>query len=200
MLLMSKDNRLRVVRRASSGKTSGVSGCLHFWLRWGHRHSDRASVDGRILRPQSEAKSTESPLTRAERLVLDAYGVKGLVADVMDFVPLDGWSFEREGRREAVHVAPALITQDREALLVAAMASAGVIYVACFDPAYVSSGRLVRLLPGWTCPPSFNIYAMYRRSGNPPPRVAAFLRFVREAMVAFDPNELTIVHALSPRD
>jgi DNA-binding transcriptional LysR family regulator len=94
-----------------------------------------------------------------------------------------------------VQVQPALVTPDREGLIVAACAGAGIIYLACFDPALLSSGRLVRLLPGWSCPPSFGIHVLHRRGGAGVPRVAAFLRFVREAFADIDPQELTVLHA-----
>lgn len=113
--------------------------------------------------------------------------------------PHDEWDFERDGARKTVQVAPTLISPDREGLIVAAMAGAGVMYMACFDPALVVSGRLVRLLPGWSCPASFNIYALYRRSSIPAPRVSAFIQFVKEAFAAFDPQELTVVHAALAR-
>ncbi|MDF3837597.1 LysR substrate-binding domain-containing protein [Cupriavidus basilensis] len=109
--------------------------------------------------------------------------------------PLNHWTFERDGHREAVHVRPALATPDREALLVAAQAGAGIIYMACFDPAVLSSGRLIRLLPQWSCPPSFDIHLLYRRGAVSVPRVAAFLRFAREAFSDFDPQEITVLHA-----
>ena len=109
--------------------------------------------------------------------------------------PIDHWTFERGGHREMVQVQPALVTPDREGLIVAACAGAGIIYMACFDPALLSSGRLVRLLPDWSCPPSFGIHVLHRRGGASVPRVAAFLRFVREAFADFDPQELTVLHA-----
>ena len=109
----------------------------------------------------------------------------------------DHWHFEREGERRTVPVTASLVSADREGVIVAALAGAGVMYMACFDPAFIGSGRLVRVLPAWRCPPSFNIYVMYRRSANPAPRVSAFLRFVRDAFTAFDPQELTILHAPS---
>lgn len=108
--------------------------------------------------------------------------------------PIDHWTFERDGHREAIQVRPSLVTPDREGLIVAACAGAGIIYMACFDPAFLSSGRLVRLLPEWSSPPSFDIYVLHRRGGASAPRVAAFLRFVREAFADFDPQELTVLH------
>lgn len=107
----------------------------------------------------------------------------------------DQWSFERAGLKEMVRVQPFLVTPDREGLLVAAQAGAGVVYMACFDPTLLSSGQLVRMLPDWSCPPSFGIHLLYRRGANSVPRVAAFLQFVREAFADFDPQELTMLHA-----
>jgi DNA-binding transcriptional LysR family regulator len=109
--------------------------------------------------------------------------------------PIDHWKFERAGTLETIQVRPSFVTPDREGLIVAACAGVGVIYMACFDPAFLTSGRLVRLLPGWSCPPSFGIHLLYRRGSTGIPRVAAFLRFVREAFADFDPHELTVLHA-----
>ena len=92
---------------------------------------------------------------------------------------------------------PAVISGDREGLLVAAMAGAGIVYMACFDPSLISTGKLRRLFPGWNAIDSFDIYALYRRTARNVPRVSAFLQFVGEAFAAFDPEERTIRH--SPR-
>ena len=108
---------------------------------------------------------------------------------------VDHWKFERMGMRETIQVRPSFVTPDREGLIVAACAGVGVIYMACFDPAFLTSGRLTRLLPGWSCPPSFGIHLLYRRGSTGIPRVAAFLRFMREAFADFDPHELTVLHA-----
>lgn len=67
--------------------------------------------------------------------------------------PFDHWKFERKGMLETIQVRPSFVTPDREGLIVAACAGVGVIYMACFDPAFLTSGRLTRLLPGWSCPP-----------------------------------------------
>jgi hypothetical protein len=56
-------------------------------------------------------------------------------------------------------------------------------------------GTACPIVPDWSCPASFNIYALYRRSKIPAPRVSAFIQFVREAFAAFDPQELTVLHA-----
>lgn len=108
--------------------------------------------------------------------------------------PFDHWKFERKGMLETIQVRPSFVTPDREGLIVAACAGVGVIYMACFDPAFLTSGRLTRLLPGWSCPPSFGIHLLYRRGSTGIPRVAAFLRFMREAFADFDRHELTVLH------
>jgi DNA-binding transcriptional LysR family regulator len=111
--------------------------------------------------------------------------------------PAMDWRFERGGVGKLVRVPPTMVSTDREGLLVAAMSGAGIVYLACFDPAVIASVQLRRLFPQWTCPESFNIHIMYRRNSNPVPRVAAFVQFARESFAAFDPEELTIVHASS---
>ena len=113
-------------------------------------------------------------------------------------LPVDVWRFNKDGIDKAIQISPRVVTGDREGLIVAAMAGVGVIYMACFDPAPVHSGQLRRLLPDWSCDESFHVYAMHRRSAKVAPRVSAFLRFTREAFRAFDPDEITVVHAESP--
>jgi len=109
--------------------------------------------------------------------------------------PIQTWAFERDGLRKAVQVEPALVSDDREGLLVGAIAGAGLVYLAAFDPALIASGQLRRALPDWSCVNSFNIYAMYRRGSGRVPRIAALLQFLREAFQQFDPQEITIAHA-----
>lgn len=105
------------------------------------------------------------------------------------------WAFERGGETRTVRILPTVVSADREGLIVAAIGGAGLVYMACFDPSLVTTGRLCRLLPGWNAVDSFNIYALYRRSAPSVPRIASFLRFVHEAFAAFDPHELTVRHA-----
>jgi DNA-binding transcriptional LysR family regulator len=108
--------------------------------------------------------------------------------------PIQTWTFERHGMRKSIQVTPALVADDREGLLTGAIAGAGLVYLAAFDPALIVSGQLRRVLPDWSCANSFNIYAMYRRGSSRVPRVAAFLQFLHEAFVDFDPHEVTIAH------
>lgn len=108
--------------------------------------------------------------------------------------PWDQWAYERAGERGVVEVAHHLVTDDREALLEAALAGAGVFRIGMFAPHLLSSGRLVRVLGEWQWPggPQFSI--LYRRSANPPRRITAFIEFATDAVNAFDPLELTLEH------
>lgn len=108
--------------------------------------------------------------------------------------PLDEWTFERSGERRKIKVLPAIMTNDREGLIAAVLAGAGLMRAGCFDPALVASGRLQRVLPDWSCVDSFPIYAIYRKTARLQPTLAAFLEFVAEAFAAFDPEEITLVH------
>ena len=108
-------------------------------------------------------------------------------------LPADQWGFERDGGTTSVTVKARVVTPDREGLIVAALAGAGIIRMACFDPSLVQSGRLRRLLPAWECTDGFNVYALHRKSANMAPRIQAFLEFVRESFAAFDPEEVTLL-------
>lgn len=108
---------------------------------------------------------------------------------------LNEWAFERRGEREVVKIAePAIVTDDREGLLVALLGGAGLWRGGTFEPAYIKSGRLRRVLADWTCPGGFPIYAIHRRMPRLAPKIAAFLEFAAEAFAAFDPDELTLIH------
>ncbi len=111
--------------------------------------------------------------------------------------PYVRWTFTKAARTKTIKVNPAIVSSDREALLVGATSSGGIIFMACFDPALIASKRLVRLFPDWTCKPSFNIYALYRDKAAKAPRVASFLSFVQRSFGDFDRDEHTIVHAAS---
>ena len=93
-----------------------------------------------------------------------------------------------------INVAPVFSTDDREALIAAVVGSAGIMRIGMFDPALITSGRLRKLLPDWTCPGGQGVYALYRKSARLAPKVPAFLAFAEEAFAAFDPEELTVIH------
>jgi DNA-binding transcriptional LysR family regulator len=107
--------------------------------------------------------------------------------------PLDEWVFDRDGHRTVVKIRPALLTDDREALIAAVVGGAGIMRIGMFDPALVTSGRVRKILPEWSCPGGQSFYAMYRRTSRLPPRVAAFLELAQHAFAAFDPEGVTMV-------
>lgn len=108
--------------------------------------------------------------------------------------PATDWNFMRGTRAVNVRVTPRVVTPDREGLIVAALSGAGVIRMACFDPSFIETGRLRRLLPGWECTDGFNVYAIYRRGTSVAPRIKAFLEFVQESFESFDPDQVTLIH------
>ncbi|MFN0317773.1 MAG: LysR family transcriptional regulator [Burkholderiales bacterium] len=108
--------------------------------------------------------------------------------------PLDEWEFERNGKRKRVKVIAGVTTYDREGLIAAVVAGAGVMHMGCFDPNLVRSGQLQRLLTDWSCPGGVPIQALYRKTARLPPKIAAFLDFAEEAFAAFDPEEVTLIH------
>jgi DNA-binding transcriptional LysR family regulator len=108
---------------------------------------------------------------------------------------LNEWTFERGGERKVITIAePAILTDDRQGLEAALLGGAGLFRGGNFDPAYVKSGRLRRVLADWTCPDGFSIYAIYRRTPRLAPKIVAFLEFAAEAFQAYDPDETTLVH------
>jgi DNA-binding transcriptional LysR family regulator len=108
--------------------------------------------------------------------------------------PLIDWEFRRGAERKVVQVTPRVVTDDREGLMAAVLAGAGIMRLGCFDPHLIESGQLRKVLGDWTCPPGFPMFAMYRKSARGTPKVAAFLKFVEEAFAAFDPDEITLFH------
>lgn len=109
---------------------------------------------------------------------------------------LDKWIFERGAERKTIDIAqPAIVSDDREGLLAALLGGAGLYRTGNFDPAWIKSGRVRRVLSDWSCPDGIPIYALYRRTPRLAPKIVAFLEFAAEAFAAFDPEELTLVHA-----
>jgi LysR family transcriptional regulator for bpeEF and oprC len=108
--------------------------------------------------------------------------------------PLDRWEFERAGERRHVEVPRSLVTDDREGLIAAAVAGAGLMRLGMFDPGLIAAGRLRRVLGDWDCVGTLPVYALYRRSSRVAPKVTAFLQFLGEAAAAFDPQDVTVIH------
>jgi DNA-binding transcriptional LysR family regulator len=108
--------------------------------------------------------------------------------------PFDEWEFERNGESRSLKVLASAISDDREGLLVSAASGAGVVRMGFFDPSMVTAGHLQRLLPEWRCPGGKAIYAMYRKTPAPSPKVQVFLDFVIQAFTAFDQDEIGLIH------
>lgn len=109
--------------------------------------------------------------------------------------PLDDWEFERDGERLRVTVPRSLVTDDREGLIAAAIAGGGLMRIGMFDPELIASGQLRPVLGDWRCLGAVPVYALYRKSSRPAPKIAAFLEFAAAAFARFDPQEMTLVHA-----
>ena len=109
--------------------------------------------------------------------------------------PLDEWEFVRNEARAVVTIKRGLVTDDREGLVAAALAGAGIMRIGMFDPALLTSGRLTRLLGEWRCPGAPSMHVFFRRASRTVPKVNAFVRFVQEAFARFDPDEITVTHA-----
>jgi DNA-binding transcriptional LysR family regulator len=108
--------------------------------------------------------------------------------------PMDEWSFEKNGVRKAMKISPALLSNDREALITALVGGAGLYRTALFDPFLVTSGRICRVLADRSCVDNKGIYAIYRKTPRLSPKIAAFLEFAAEAFAAFDPHEYALIH------
>jgi DNA-binding transcriptional LysR family regulator len=104
------------------------------------------------------------------------------------------WEFQRGAECKLIQVTPRVVTDDREGLIAAVLAGAGLMRLGCFDPYLIESGQLRKVLADWTCPPGFSMYAIYRKAAHKPPKITAFLKFVEEAFAAFDPKEITLFH------
>src|SRR6267378_5578736 len=115
-----------------------------------------------------------------------------------DNKPRNEWLFERDGERTRVTVPTTILTDEREGMIAAAVAGCGLMWTGLFDPVLVTSGQLRKVLTEWSCPGGVSIYAIYRKTPRMPAKIAAFIDFVADAFVAFEPNELNIVHCTKP--
>lgn len=113
-------------------------------------------------------------------------------------LPLTEWTFERSAELRKVRVPTTILSDHRDSLTALAVAGAGIVRVGLMDPALVTSGALVRVLPEWNCPPMPVVYALYRRVKPLPARIAAFLGFLDQAIATYDPEGLTFIPARRP--
>lgn len=106
--------------------------------------------------------------------------------------PWDLWPYQRGEESGSVQMGHHFVSDEREALLVAALAGAGVFRMGMFSPALLESGRLVRLLDDWQWLGHLPLTALYRRMPSTPRRITAFLDFAQEAIRGFDPQGMTL--------
>lgn len=90
------------------------------------------------------------------------------------------WALQSGGRSLQVTVSARLVVNDFELLHAAALAGTGVAMLAGHDcTADLASGRLQRVLPGWSSPGA-PLHAVYPGGRHPSPKVSAFVDFLRE--------------------
>ena len=106
--------------------------------------------------------------------------------------PWDQWSYERADERGVVQVPHHLVTDDREALLEAALAGAGLFRIGLFPPQWIHSGRLVPVLTPWAWTGAPELTMLYRKARPLPRRVSAFIEFAEATLAAFDPQGMTL--------
>jgi LysR family transcriptional regulator for bpeEF and oprC len=104
-----------------------------------------------------------------------------LIHRVPNGVVLDLWRYTREEESRSVALRPGLVADDRDALVEAAVAGAGVIRVGDLTiQSWLDDGLLQAALPDWTALESPTIYLLYRRGGKQLARVRAFGDFVTD--------------------
>jgi DNA-binding transcriptional LysR family regulator len=136
-----------------------------------------------------------APARRRRRRIF--CGIAVLIYNLPNLMrPWKEWEFERNGERKLVKVPSTLVTDEREGLIAAAVAGCGLMRTGLFDPTLITSGRLRKVLKGWSCPGGPGYYAFYRKTSRMPAKIAKFLEFVTEALAAFDPDELTITRSV----
>lgn len=93
------------------------------------------------------------------------------------------WTLESaDGEREQVRVSGNLITNNAEVLRDATVAGLGIARKSTWDVGHLlQSGELVPVLPGYTVTTHTAIYAMYPSARFLPPRVSAFIDFLRNS-------------------
>ena len=97
---------------------------------------------------------------------------------------LDHWRFQKDGLEEVVSPKSAVVSDDRDALLAAAAAGAGIVRAPdlLIHP-LLSSRQLVPVLTDWQGPTAPPIYVVYRKSQRRSPKVQVFADW---AIAVFD--------------
>ncbi len=90
----------------------------------------------------------------------------------------EGWSFVRGGETVTVRIAGSLEANNGDALLAAACAGLGIVWLPDFiAAAEIAAGALVRLLPEWETP-TLPIHAVFPAQRHPSAKLRAFVDFL----------------------
>jgi DNA-binding transcriptional LysR family regulator len=99
----------------------------------------------------------------------------------------DRWIFEKSGERRTIDMPSRLFSDDRDWLVEAACAGAGVVRPADLTAApFLRAGRLVPVLTDWQALEAPTIYAAYRRADRKSKLVRVFLDFLVEVFAELD--------------
>jgi DNA-binding transcriptional LysR family regulator len=95
--------------------------------------------------------------------------------------PLDEWVFERDGRQQRVKLTPIMISDNGEALRLAAQRGLGLTIAPSFmTGAAAAAGLLEPVLLDWSLP-TFRVYAVYPHRRFVSPKVRLFVEALRAA-------------------
>jgi DNA-binding transcriptional LysR family regulator len=95
--------------------------------------------------------------------------------------PLDEWVFERDGRQQRVKLTPIMISDNGEALRLAAQRGLGLTTAPSFmTGADAAAGLLEPVLLDWSLP-AFRVYAVYPHRRFVSPKVRLFVEALRAA-------------------
>lgn len=94
---------------------------------------------------------------------------------------LSPWSFEKDGRTQTVKITPSIIVNDGNALVAAACAGMGLVYVLeDLAAPFLKNNQLVEVFGSWS-PPFPGYHAFYSSRRHPPPAVTLFLDLLRQS-------------------
>ncbi|WP_321206098.1 LysR family transcriptional regulator [Limnobaculum sp. M2-1] len=90
------------------------------------------------------------------------------------------WSFEQQGKKQTIRIAPSLSSNDGDVVSSWAKDGLGIIMRSQWDVAEaLSQGLLIRLLPEWVLPEAPVVALTHRRKGMPE-RVHAFMTLLKQ--------------------
>ncbi len=93
------------------------------------------------------------------------------------------WTFKRDGKSHTVRVQGDFVCADERTLQTAALLGRGILRTSMADiNTYVQSGRLIQILGSYDATGKSGVWAVYPSSRYNPPRLRAFVGYVREAL------------------